>query len=103
MEVPTTLDAWQAIESTKIKALIAILQHHLAEDRAVPLTTREVVPTAGEEPPTAAEQNRLVPMEDPPFEEYDGDQPDKIVVFVAFPSNLTLLSPVSFRIRLKSH
>lgn len=124
-EVPKTLPEWEAQKTAKITAMVDICQHHLAEDGRPPLRVQEDVPPVGDNPrgnepppeqateassstaststaPTsipirqATRQDTLIydttaPKDPrPPL-----SLPDKIVMYVAFPSTLTVLLPVS--------
>ena len=76
----TTLEQWRANESTKLKALVKIVEHHLAEDGRPPLKIEG----------TDDDPNRLVPLRDNKDPRTPGMQPDKIVLV----NSLPLMNPV---------
>ncbi len=79
--MPSSLEEWEANKSTKLDALVKMLLHHLEEDNRAPLVLDE--------------HNNLVP--DPTFvptPRGPNSPPDRIVVYVAFPSNNPLIKAV---------
>lgn len=90
--VPKSLAEWDERPSTKLKNMVEIIKWHLAEDGRAPLRLKVV---HNGEP--GADLNELeidpdyVTLVRPP-----GSAPDKIVIFVAFPSNNGLITGVSF-------
>ncbi|EMD31654.1 hypothetical protein CERSUDRAFT_127231 [Gelatoporia subvermispora B] len=75
-----SLEEWDKYPSAKLIALIQVLFHHLASDGAPPLRSR-----AG---------NILESTESGPDVHPPGAGPDKIVVYIAFPSNLDIIGNV---------
>lgn len=80
--LPTTLAEWKSNKSRKVDALIQILQHHLKEDDAIPLSAEN-----GE----LVVDNTLLRVKNGP-----GTQraPDKIVVYCEYPSIFPFLQRV---------
>ncbi|CCM06752.1 uncharacterized protein FIBRA_09049 [Fibroporia radiculosa] len=79
-EAPTNAEEAEKEISTKIKAVLEILEYHLKEDGLPPLLTPESEP---------ASENVLAPAPNAVKEPRgEGAAPDKIIVFVAFPANL---------------
>lgn len=80
--------------STKFRAVITILEHHLKEDGLPPLVT------PGAEP---GEDNILASAPDATKDPRTAGMPrDKIILFVAFPANLEVILPVGVFIVLLS-
>ena len=85
---PADLEEWLAHKSTKLDCVVQLLQWHLAEDNRPPLM---IDPSA---PPI---ENRLIPNTSVQMPAPTGDGgPDRIIVYVAFPSNNALIVKVSF-------
>ena len=85
---PKDMEDWEANISTKLKNLIDILLHHLAKDNA-PMLKR-----------ASSDSNDL--DEDPAWDLVEGDgyvinlkDPDRIIIYVAFPSNNHVITAVS--------
>lgn len=87
--MPKTLQEWKTQASVKLEALAELLTAHLGQDG---LTPRAVAPQ-GTDPAT----DILIP--DPGFVQWKplqvSEQPDKIVVYLAFPSSNVLVKLVS--------
>ena len=84
-KLPESIAQWDAMKSKKLDTLAKLVKHHLAQDGAQPM---EIV------------DNELV--SDPKFSlppTPDG-QPDKIIVYCAFPSNNELIKTVCISITL---
>ncbi|KAM5530103.1 hypothetical protein V8D89_016232 [Ganoderma adspersum] len=88
--VPRSLAEWEERPSTKLKNMVEIIKWHLAEDGRAPLRLKVV-----HNGDPGADLNELeidpdyVTLVRPP-----GAAPDKIVIFVAFPSNNGLITGV---------
>ncbi|OSX55777.1 hypothetical protein POSPLADRAFT_1108332, partial [Postia placenta MAD-698-R-SB12] len=96
---PTSREEWEAIATAKISALITILKYHLEQDARPPLVSVPVEDpprpqspssdTSSDEPAAYEERpaNNLAPDPDAQPDPRDAhSKPDKIVVYVAFPS-----------------
>ena len=93
--IPTTLEEWQKIESTKMKALIEILQYHMKSPDRPPLKIADIVDEVTGET-IKDPDNTLVPVTDHvPDNRVDKERPDKIIVYSAYPfHNERFLIPV---------
>lgn len=76
------MEDWERQKSTKLEALVTILQHHLARDTAEPLVVEGGSNNLIPGPPDSAPRAPNAPR-------------DKIVVFTVFPSNLDIVEEVS--------
>ncbi|CCM06798.1 uncharacterized protein FIBRA_09098 [Fibroporia radiculosa] len=84
-EAPTNAEEAEKEISTKIKAVLEILEYHLKEDGLPPLLTPESEPVL---------ENVLAPAPNAVKEPRgEGAALDKIIVFVAFPANLEVILP----------
>ncbi|EED77778.1 predicted protein [Postia placenta Mad-698-R] len=96
---PTSREEWEAIATAKISALITILKYHLEQDARPPLVSVPVEDpprpqspssdTSSDEPAAYEERpaNNLAPDPDAQPDPRDAhSKPDKIVVYVVFPS-----------------
>ena len=94
---PESADDFRAHPTAKLSALIDILEYHLAEDRRPPLKTQFNDKAANlQSLPPFPESNQLVPDESFEWgENYAGDEPDKVIIFSAFPLNNAVIVPVS--------
>ncbi|KAF9809724.1 hypothetical protein IEO21_07291 [Rhodonia placenta] len=97
--MPTSREEWEATATAKISALITILKYHLEQDGRPPLVSVPVEDpsrpqspssdTSSDEPAAYEERpaNNLAPDPDAQPDPRDAhSKPDKIVVYVAFPS-----------------
>lgn len=86
---PETKADWEANTSTKIKNLIDILLHHLGKDNA-PLLRR------ADGDSNDLEEDPLWELEEQDDDNDKADYPDRIVIYVAFPSNNQLITAASW-------
>lgn len=86
--IPTTMAEWEAYPSTKLNAMVKLLLWHLEEDNRAPLRVSE-------DPQTHELTNELEPVPEwVPQIRPAHSSPDRIIVFVAFPSNNYLVTAV---------
>ncbi len=102
--IPKDLQEWNDLPSTKLQALVTILQWHLEQDGRAMLRTHGVVEEADQHAAPEAsdteedlECNVLEPCPDweNPTPRHPNSCPDRIVVYVAFPSNNALITKVN--------
>ena len=94
------MEDFETHPTAKLAALVKILKYHLEADRRPPLMTRfnEKAADINALPPFP-ESNLLVPDESFSWgPHYAGEQPEKIIIFSAFPLNNSVISPVSHSI-----
>lgn len=96
VKIPSSRADFEAMPTAKLRALLNILQHHLAHPRAAPMNVKkEFQGRLLSQLPPFPEPNTLVPIEGFEYSHYAGDGPDKIIVFSFFPSNNIVLENVS--------
>lgn len=86
---PETMDEWLAKPSSKLHALVELIQWHLGEDNRPPLKVDEVTDEKSYTKNSFSPNPHYEPRPRP-----EGLPPDKIVVYFAFPSNNGLLTAV---------
>lgn len=103
--MPATLQDWQTQSTAKIVAMADLIRYHLESDGRCPLvnsvTNADDEASAGLTPRAKLHlHNRLVPDASDAIAEagdpVNDSKPDKIVLYMAFPSTFSVLLPVSF-------
>lgn len=84
-----TAQAWEENASTKLKALMALLDWHLSKDNRTPMATKDGV--------------LWEPEVDRPLDEPAVDVPDKIIIYTYFIQNSNLISEVRMLPAYASH
>jgi hypothetical protein len=82
-KLPESATEWDAMKSKKLETLAKLVKHHLDQDGATPMTMvdNELIADHSVSPPPTADKD-----------------PDKIIIYSAFPSNNELIKTVRFSI-----